>query len=92
MSKLDEKETAGKLQYDLVEAQWIESLAKVMTYGAVKYTPGTWRNGKPNNYLAATLRHIQAWRMGEITDPESGLSHLDHAMVNIGILKTLTHE
>ena len=92
MNKLDEKDTTGKLQYNLVEPEWIESLAKVMTYGAKKYTPGTWRNGEPSDYLAAAFRHIQAWRMGELSDPESGLSHLDHAMANIGILKTLTQE
>ena len=90
MTQLDEKDTANKLKYDLVEAQWIESMAKVMTFGSAKYTPGTWRKGDPNNYLAATFRHIQAYRMGEIKDPESNLPHLYHAMTNLGILISLT--
>jgi len=29
------------------------------------------------------MRHLNAWRLGESIDPESGLHHLKHALTNV---------
>ena len=76
------KYDAGKLRYDLLPPEPVEELVKVLTYGATKYTDGGWKKVEPykDRYLASTLRHLMAWRMGEVRDNESGLPHLAHAM------------
>ena len=71
-----------KPQYDLIDAHALEDLAKVLTIGAQKYDRYNWVNVKPHRYEAALLRHIQAWRMGEREDPETGLHHMAHALAN----------
>ncbi len=85
----DAKHTNGKLRYDLLPPEWLENLAKVMTYGADKYPANSWRNGDPANYRSAMMHHFEAYRKGETADPESNLPHLAHAMANLGILITL---
>lgn len=37
---------------------------------------------------ACALRHIFKWFQGQEKDEESGLSHLDHALVNLAMLVT----
>ena len=79
----------GKLRYDLIPPHVIEQLAAVLTGGAVKYGPNNWRADGGMAWTrcyASMMRHIQAWYQGEDTDPESGLSHLAHAMCNITFL------
>jgi hypothetical protein len=77
-----------KLRWDLIDYKQIEKLAKVLTMGAAKYSPDNWKKVEPFNdrYFAALMRHLVAWRNGETVDPESGQSHLDHAMCNIMFL------
>jgi len=78
----------GKLRYDLMPAKVLEQVVDVLTYGANKYTTkdsdgaDNWHKcPDPNNrYYAAAMRHIQAWRQGEILDKESGKPHLAHAI------------
>ena len=76
----------NKPQYDLVDAHFLEDLAKVLTIGARKYDRYNWVKVEPHRYEAALLRHIQAWRMGEICDPETELAHLAHAAANLMFL------
>jgi hypothetical protein len=42
-----------------------------------------------DRYYAAALRHLPAWRGGEELDPESGLTHLAHALANAAFLMEL---
>lgn len=77
----------GKLRMDLVPVSAVNALARVLTYGANKYDSDNWRRGF--NYsvpYACLMRHMMAWQDGEDIDPESGLSHLDHAIANIAML------
>ena len=70
-----------KARYDLFPWGLTEKTVDVMTFGAKKYDPNNWQkvdNGI-ERYFAAMMRHIIAWRNGEINDPESGLPHLAHA-------------
>lgn len=76
----------GKLRYGLIPPQATKAIAEVLTYGAKKYKPNNWQLGEPDRYVDALYRHLEAWRAGEKLDPESGLSHLAHAITNISFL------
>jgi len=72
---------------DLIPAQGMRLLAEVLTYGAKKYGADNWQKGIEHSRLfAACLRHLYAYKSGESIDPESGLSHLGHALCNIVFL------
>ena len=75
-----------KLRYDLIPPSATKGLAKVLTYGAKKYKPNNWRLGNKDRYVAALMRHIEAYREGEMVDSESGLLHLEHAITNVAFL------
>lgn len=73
------KHDQDKPKMDLLDADALEGLARVLTFGAKKYAAHNWRNGITNSRLiGAMLRHIFAIMRGEFTDPESGLPHIDH--------------
>jgi hypothetical protein len=82
------KDDGNKLRYDLVPPESLEALVEVLTYGARKYAPGNWKHVQDfdNRYYAAAMRHLQAWRQGELVDSESGLEHLAHTMACITFL------
>lgn len=84
-----------KNRLDLVQPEFIEAVGKVLTFGARKYKANSWQQVEQgiDRYYAATLRHLLAWRSGEIFDPESKLPHLFHIACNIMFLIYLTkHE
>lgn len=78
----------GKLQYSLIPPIATKALAEVLTFGANKYAPNSWQNvpDAERRYLDALMRHLEAYRTGEETDPESGLSHLSHLLCNTSFL------
>lgn len=85
----DMKFDNNKPRMDLIEPEFLEGIAKVLTLGASKYAPDSWKTqvAEPERrYYAAALRHLMAWKKGEKTDPESGLSHLHHAACNLMFL------
>jgi len=57
-------------------------VAKVLTFGAQKYDEENWRklDNLQARYSSGALRHIFAHIDKEELDPESGLSHLAHAI------------
>ena len=70
-----------KLRWSLLPSGTIAHVIQVLEYGAKKYSVGNWVNvpdGKTRYYDAA-MRHLDAWRGGELNDSESGLPHLAHA-------------
>lgn len=75
----------------------IQGLLNIVDYGMRKYSnrpPDNWKqvqDGK-NRYFSAALRHLVAWKSGEALDPESGQSHLHHALCNIAFLAELDSE
>lgn len=70
-----------KPRMDLLDAYAIEQLSLVLTFGSRKYAAHNWRKGLSySRLIAAALRHLFAYLMGEDKDPESGLSHVAHAM------------
>ena len=88
MSEQGNKNDDNKTRFDLLEPDFINEVAKVMTHGAHKYGPENWKkvgNAKAR-YMAALLRHINAWQQGERNDPETGMHHLAHATCNLMFL------
>jgi hypothetical protein len=80
---------SGKPALDLVPLMALEDAAKVFDYGRRKYAEWNWAKGMPWSVpYACMLRHLSAWHQGEDTDPESGESHLGHAMCNLVMLAT----
>ena len=76
-----QKFDTDKIRMDLIPFGPLEEIAKVLSAGAVKYSPDNWKvvpNAIPR-YEAAMLRHISAYKRGEVLDPETGLPHLAHA-------------
>lgn len=83
----------GKLRYDLVPPSAIKALASALTYGAKKYKPENWRNNEDKDrFIAATMRHFEDYRAGNIIDEESNLPHLALAMTNIAFLLELNYK
>lgn len=96
------KNDAGKMQYaawldiadgfqrNAVPARPLEEVVRVLDNGAAKYSPGNWAKCQdPERYFDAALRHIQAFRKGEVLDPDDGEHHLAHAMCCLLFLREL---
>jgi len=76
------KYDSAKPKMNLLPPKAIVEVAKVLTFGAQKYDAENWRklDDLQNRYTAGALRHIFAHMDGEKLDPETGLSHMAHAL------------
>lgn len=71
-----EKDRFHLLPFDLMAGE-----QRVWEFGAHKYAPMNWRKGMPMSQpFNALIRHVTMYMAGEDNDPESGESHLDHAV------------
>lgn len=77
-----------KVQLNLVPASSIIYQALAMEDGARKYGPYNWRANKviASIYIAAAMRHLQAWQDGEEVAEDSQKPHLAHALACLGII------
>lgn len=88
MSEGGKKYDSGKPRISLIPREAIEGAAAALSFGALKYSADNFKNGLEYRRLVdAAMRHIVAWTDGENLDPESGLSHLDHALASLSMLK-----
>lgn len=79
--------SVDKPDYSLIPPWALEEIAKVFTFGAIKHSPNDWYKGCDwSVYDAAIMRHLQAFRKGEIKDEESGRHPLSHMIVDAIIL------
>lgn len=74
------KDDQGKLPYELLPSDAVESIVEILEFGAKKYEPRNWEKGMAwSRPFSALMRHMWAWWRGEACDPETGKSHLAHA-------------
>lgn len=74
------KDDQGKPRMELLPGDALNEIAKVLSFGAAKYTSRNWERGmKWGRPFGALMRHMWAWWQGEDKDAETGLSHLAHA-------------
>jgi hypothetical protein len=73
---------SAKPKMYLLPPKAIVEVSKVLTFGAEKYDEENWRklDNLQNRYTGGALRHLFAHLEGELKDPETGYSHLAHAM------------
>jgi len=82
-----QKFDSDKLRYELLPPELLEEVARVLTFGAHKYSVRNWELGMAwSRPFAALMRHMWAWWRGEDKDPETGYSHLSHAACCIAFL------
>ena len=81
------KDDNAKTRYDLLPPELLEETARVLTFGAQKYSAHNWAQGASwSRYFSAMMRHMWAWWRGEDNDPETGFSHLAHAACCLSFL------
>jgi hypothetical protein len=84
------KHDDGKPRLELLDRLWLVETAKVLGFGAAKYSAHNWREGiQVSRIVGAILRHITAYNNGEDIDPESGLHHLAHASCELMFLTNM---
>lgn len=88
------KDDAGKEQWSLLPWEALKGVVRVLTFGAKKYAPDNWRKvpDARRRYTDAFFRHFVAWQLGEKTDPETGESHLSHALCCLLFIDALERE
>lgn len=77
-----------KLMYDLIPPEAMAGLATILTFGAKKYERNGWKTvpDAKQRYTAALMRHFEAYRSGELIDPDSGKPHIYHVLCNAAFL------
>jgi len=79
----------GKLKYHLILPQFLELMAEILTRGEINHpkepdgTP-SWQLVEKEAYEDALFRHFQAYRRGEIIDPDPKMptDHMGNVAVN----------
>lgn len=81
------KNDTGKPQFELLPFDLLSDVNMVLQHGKSKYGECNWmkKEGfKMSRCYNALLRHMFAfWIKHEDNDPETGISHLAHAMCNL---------
>lgn len=82
------KNDSGKLRMDLLPAEAIEGMARVLTMGGIQYGDRNWENGISWTRIIGSLkRHLTAFEKRDDIDPQWGLHHLDHLLANAAFLR-----
>lgn len=83
------KRDADKARLELYPPEALFATARVLTFGAKKYSDRNWEGGiKFSRVFGALMRHLWAWWMGADCDPETGENHLHHAACCLAFLQT----
>lgn len=80
MSDKGSKYDDNKPDHSLFSEDWLDEVARVLTFGKKKYAADNWRRGiEQRRLIAAARRHINDFSRGQDLDNESNLAHLAHA-------------
>ncbi len=75
------KYDAGKVPLDLLPMDALVEVGEILKFGAEKYAPYNWARGMLySRLIAACMRHVFSFNKGEDNDPETGRSHIAHAL------------
>lgn len=79
---------AQKVDLSLIPPPAMYYMARGLENGAGKYGPYNWRETEVDvrTYIAAMLRHIQAYLDGENEAYDSGVHHMGHVMAGAAII------
>lgn len=81
------KHDTGKPPLTLVPRAALEAIARVFAFGMKKYSRDNYKKGfEYTRLMDAAMRHIVQAVDGEDTDPESGESHVAHALCCLSML------
>jgi len=80
------KNDAGKTRWDLMNFEFLDEMAQVLTKGAEQYGIRNYLLLETERVAASLLRHIKAIRCGERRASDTQLTHLAHAATNLMIL------
>lgn len=74
------KKDDGKPPISLIPYEFLEGTAKVLEFGARKYSAYGWADSdmEYSRIISAAYRHLGKFEKGEDIDSETGLSHLLH--------------
>jgi hypothetical protein len=76
------KYDSDKPRWSLLPFKALQEVVEVLTFGAKKYAADNWKivPNAQERYIDAAYRHLADWNSGEKKDPETGKSHLAHAI------------
>ena len=79
------KYDSEKIRFDLVPPECEAMIAAVLTIGSLKYSANNWQKIEDiqTRYFNAECRHMNAKRLGEVFDPETGLPHSAQAVASL---------
>ena len=78
------RRTDRKPRFDLIPFEFLESVAEVLTSGAVKYGPYNWKRGRKDFFLDAwnhAFVHLQKFKEGDRSE-----DHLAHLACNVAFM------
>ncbi|MFV5668303.1 dATP/dGTP diphosphohydrolase domain-containing protein [Acinetobacter baumannii] len=84
----------AKPRFSLISKGSLAPVINVLEFGARKYSENNWRKvaNAETRYFDAAHRHLNAWWDGQTVDPETGESHLAHAVSCLLFILALEHE
>ena len=83
----------GKPMWRLLPFRVLREVVDILTFGVKKYAVDNWKKViPPERYIDAAFRHFTSWVEGEKIDPETGKSHLAHAVCNLLFLMWFDNE
>lgn len=65
-------------EYRFIEPEWLDSVARGLTAGAVKHPGETWRTIPSKEHAARAIRHLNMYLMGDRSEP-----HLENASMRV---------
>ena len=85
-----EKDLTGKLRFDLIPPEVLESYAAVLTLGAKKYADRNWEKGIPASVcIGSLMRHLSEFLQGKLINTNDGdLMHVEHMLFWVAALVT----